>query len=59
MVPPAWLAWFQSGKSPSSTDQNAQQAETNDAEALQDWPPAIAPDPTPALGGRNDSWYRL
>ena len=40
MAPPAWLAWFHSGKSPSSTDQNVQQAETDDAEALQDWPQA-------------------
>lgn len=59
MAPPAWLAWLRSGKSPSPTEQNEQQAKTDDAEALQDWPQAIAPDPTPALGGRNDSWYSL
>lgn len=59
---PADLAWSQAGaafQSSPSPEQNAPKPETADPEVAQEWPEAIVPDPTPALGGPNDFLYRL
>ena len=61
---PADLSWSQAGQAAQSPpspppDKNVPKAETDDTEVAQEWPEAIIPDPTPALGGPHDFIYRL